>query len=557
MTDVPTRAAPKKQKGATAKAAAPAVIHLDYELAELPSAQHRAGLAGLVLMVRWLDRNPDRRKGTLALTRVDAHGATLSLDLEGLQALFDETYAATVEESYESQPRKDRSKNVVEPLRIEEREKADKKGKVKKEKVYVYPVVVPRAPLLVDLEPASTDGKTPWVKLFRDMLWRTLRGVPATREPFEARAEGRRAKDADSVWADLTGAADKAVNLPSTYYLGAQSTTAEGVAFRDRARHQLLLHFWPYVASVYAPRVKRAKDAETEVVGYALAIPDVADLDGFCAELPSALRHERSPEVFRFRPREAIIDHPAESALDLARRLRARITATEGARRTGDLVLGVEVFHIDKEGNNVRILSAARVEPAPEMVDAYIQLRKLGLWDPVFRARRLVNLLDGEPWYTGFDRIIATSPLDKITFGSEAFRHDARVSFQAFKQGETMTTEGEPAQAAALETIIHDLMQSYVSRRLDSKHQLTWEGVKDQPKNKRDDYQEKKHKIAKDAFLAVRSRTGPDFVSYFAGTLCSTFGFLPKDRYLLLADALKGDVERVRTLTLLALSAVG
>lgn len=95
MTDVPTRAAPKKQKGATAKAAAPAVIHLDYELAELPSAQHRAGLAGLVLMVRWLDRNPDRRKGTLALSRVDAHGATLSLDLEGLQALFDETYAAT------------------------------------------------------------------------------------------------------------------------------------------------------------------------------------------------------------------------------------------------------------------------------------------------------------------------------------------------------------------------------------------------------------------------------------------------------------------------------
>ena len=32
----------------------PAVLELDYQLAELPSSQHRAGLAGLVLMVRWL-----------------------------------------------------------------------------------------------------------------------------------------------------------------------------------------------------------------------------------------------------------------------------------------------------------------------------------------------------------------------------------------------------------------------------------------------------------------------------------------------------------------------
>ena len=31
------------------------VLELDYSLAELPSSQHRAGLAGLVLMVQWLN----------------------------------------------------------------------------------------------------------------------------------------------------------------------------------------------------------------------------------------------------------------------------------------------------------------------------------------------------------------------------------------------------------------------------------------------------------------------------------------------------------------------
>ena len=36
-------------------------LELDYNLAELPSSQHRAGLAGLVLMVKWLERDKSRK----------------------------------------------------------------------------------------------------------------------------------------------------------------------------------------------------------------------------------------------------------------------------------------------------------------------------------------------------------------------------------------------------------------------------------------------------------------------------------------------------------------
>jgi len=35
------------------------VLMLDYQLAELPSSQHRVGLAGLVLIIRWLERQPE------------------------------------------------------------------------------------------------------------------------------------------------------------------------------------------------------------------------------------------------------------------------------------------------------------------------------------------------------------------------------------------------------------------------------------------------------------------------------------------------------------------
>ena len=50
-------------------------LELDYNLAELPSSQHRAGLAGLVLMVKWLERDKSR-KGICEIKRLDENGAT-------------------------------------------------------------------------------------------------------------------------------------------------------------------------------------------------------------------------------------------------------------------------------------------------------------------------------------------------------------------------------------------------------------------------------------------------------------------------------------------------
>lgn len=555
-----TRPATAKTKGAAEESPSNQLLELEYSLADLPSAQHRAGLAGLVMMVRWLDRAPGAKKGTCSFTRLDEAGATLAVDREGLRRLFDETYAADKEEVPKKQLWKNKDKQVVPPIRTEEIEVPDGKGKgkVKKEKVYYYEIVVPKAGLLVDREPPTTDGKTAWVKLWRDMLWETLRGVPATRVPFQERAEKSTSADWETAFAELAGASERSVDLPSTYYIGAQATTAEDVPFKDRVRQRFLLHFWPYAAQIYVPQVMNASDGNSEFFGYAIAVPDVAELETFCEELPRVLAG-RGTGMRAYRPLEALIDHPAESALDLARRLRERISAAEGERHTSDLVLGVEVFHLKKEGNSVRVLSVTRVEPERQMVDAYIKLKGMGLWDLGFRRQRLLNLLDGRRWYAGFDRLIATSAQDKLTIGSQAFCHDARVSFQIEKQqNEASMSEGEaqPGEAVTLEGMLYTLMQSYVLQRLKSKFDLEWEKVKDKPRD-REEFNEKKRKIAKDAFLSVRSRTADaDFVAYFAGTLCSVRQSLPKERFALLTGELRNDPQRVRTLTLLALSAV-
>lgn len=545
-------------------------LTLDYSLAELPSAQHRAGLAGLVLMVQWLEQQRST-KGTCKLARLDEYGATLELDREGLGCLLDETYAAREEETEERRPRKKKSGEEVPPKRVEERIEKDKNGKEVKKLLYVYSTVVPKAPMLESLD-RTTDGL--WIKLWRDMMWSVVRGVPTTREPFEVRARGERAKDVDEIWNALVKPLDYSIDLPSTYYLGAQAQTGDNVPFRDRARYQFLLHFWPYAAQIYVPAVVDVQENKRTFVGYALAIPDVGLLKSFCEELRNLLA-EREDDRDGYRPKGAVVDVAVESALDFARRLRERISRREGERATADMLLGVEVVHAEKEGNNVRVRSVSRLEPENAMIDEYLILRKT-LRDPFFRRTRLLNLVEGKPWYSGFDKLAETLPYESQFIGSDKFRYDARASFEAVmgrseemdedkvredsvdnNDGEERSYEERTKAPRSLEELVYKIVQRYVLGKVESKKGLTWEASKKQGEDKIQEYNEARSKVAKDAFLAVRSRTGADFVQYFAGTICSVSQRMKPEEYKMLADALKDRTDDVRTLTLLALSAQG
>ena len=52
----------------------PDVLELDYQLAELPSSQHRAGLAGLVLMVDWLKKLPEEKRQVMDMAIKTVNG---------------------------------------------------------------------------------------------------------------------------------------------------------------------------------------------------------------------------------------------------------------------------------------------------------------------------------------------------------------------------------------------------------------------------------------------------------------------------------------------------
>lgn len=523
----------------------PAEITLRWSLAELPSSQHRAGLAGLILMIDWRARRTDAR-GVCEIVEHTRSTLGVRFDAEGMQSLFDEAYAASFEEILAGKPYNGKDPKRVDVVRVEV---ADKKGNkvAKSEKRYVYDAVVPSGAWLAEVEPTHDGKQPPWLKLWRDFVWSILRGVPATRGPFESRAERAPTKDGKDCFSELVSGADGAVELPSTYSLGAQSRSADLVPVLDRARFRLLLHFWPFVARIYVPALVD-EDGRRDVrgVGFAVAIPDINDL----LEIADAWREmllRRSSKMIAYRPEAALVDLPGEAALNLVHGLRTRLESREGsAATTLDLVEGVDVVHCEKEGNNVRVRGVFRVTPTPSMMDEYDRVGT-AYRHPLFRQHRLRNVLAERAWWHGYDRLFVTTSW-KRTVSDRFFRDDVK---RAFETVEVFMSED---QGKTLESIIYQTVGSYLSGRVKSKHGIEWSTAKESDATKRE-YGERREKIAKDAFLAVRARTGADFVSYFTGTICSVSHRIDEESFNLLARELMSAPEKVRTLTLLALSA--
>lgn len=535
------------------------VLTLEYNLTDLPSSQHRAGLAGLVLMVNWLQKEPEK-KGVCTITNLDETSATLEIDQEGLQFLFDKTYAAAKEEFERDKKFKNKAKEDIPPIREVEREVTDKNGKTKTKTFYIYPQIIPHGAFLVDYD-RSDNGI--WIKLWRNMIWSILRGVPATRRPYNERADGEFTDDTDKVWQELNRPEDYTVELPSTYFIGAQASNAEDVPFKDRARFQFLLHFWSFAAQVYVPMTwnydRKTKRESPKDAGYSLVIPDVSNLEVFCEELPFVLK-SRQTEKFGYRPKASIIDVAAEGGLDLLSKINQRL-ATKVNRDIQDLVLGVDVVHLEKQGNNIRLWATNRIDPNPLIIDRYANA-KAKYKNQLFRKRIILNILNEKEWFDGFDSLLSKTDSEQ-TIGSSFFRNDVRKAFEDagvnITGGKNMVDETKESEPKKLEEIIYKLVRTYILSKVESKYQLSWKKVKGKP-NEEKRYNEMRGKIAREAFLAVRSRTDEDFVEYFTSTLCSFYQFsLNGEGFDKVAQALYDKEERakVRTFTMLALSANG
>ena len=566
-----------------AKQPAPPSVTVKYDLFDLPTAQHKAGLAGLLLQIRHMG-DPGKSPKPAAIPKVvdqTRTSATVEFTAESVQCLFDDLYAAKrevvrVKSKWATATEVKPSEEVEEEIEEKGPDGTVKKKKVKV-KYFFYEQVQPSGNVLRQYVTKAPDL---WLKLWRDMLWNIPRGNPQSRKPFEERAEGKPCGEGVNAWADLVKMHRAlAVNefhtdeVAGSLWLGAQAVNAEIVPFEGRVEQTLLLHFWPLTAQVYAPQIVQP-DGENEFVGYVLAIPEVADLKAFGHQYPRMLSG-LGDQPRGYRPAEAVIDLPAEGALSFLEHL---------ARLSGEVVEGkelafslgsVEFLHLAKFGNNIKTLAAGRVALRPGLLTRYLNIvgkvgEKPPYANPLFRRGLMLALLNDRPWFQPFGKLFAEwdarfffldaddarKQNDQARL-AQTFGPDAQKSFHNLR-GDDMATHDEPVgklPARQLDVIIHDMARQYVLRRAEVQLKRAGGGDTDWKSQKA---QEEKADVARSAFLALRSRRDQAFIEHFT-ELFGQFGqFLPMpEDFLAITTALHDQPERVKTVTLLALSANG
>lgn len=535
---------------------------VEYDLFSLPTAQHKAGLAGLLLIIDTLVQR--KMEPVPVVEDITATSARIAFTAESLQTLFDDLYDAEWVEVGSKQ-----KWSGKEPKRIDQRP-VQENGAEKLEKIFIYDAVQPKGAFISAL---YTGDSGIWVKLWRDMLWSTLRAIPATRNPFEERAEKKVSTLAAEFWRNLERSRVMQIkgkilteSFSSAIFVGAEDANAEKVPFRGVIENNLLLHFWPIASLIYVPRIaspekspEKAWRLKHEDSGYVLTIPEPCDLEEFQDD-SKRLFSRLDSKPAGFRPRSAVIDLYEEGGLEYLYHFgKEKISREEEL----SLSLGaVELYHLQKQGNRVRQLSSERILPTKKLLRDYELLRNESS-NPFYKSIRLRNLLAGKNWFEKADQLFHSYPMwifiysaDKTPKGIRFFGNDVRKQF-TFIEGGNM---GEDDLDNQLALRIYQLIRTYVNLKTEEKSGKKYkdfQALRDEKKRilYPQEYREARAKVCSDAFLAMRGRRDQDFIEYFTGTICSVPQFMAEVDFVAVAGALMKDWEKTKILSMLALSA--
>ena len=385
-------------------------INLEYNLYDLPTAQHKAGLAGLLLMIESM-----KRRGITPLPSIIEQTSTsvkMELTKEMMQAIFDDLYDG---EWIEVESRtKWKNKNVeIPPKRTVEKE--IKIGdKLKEQTYYIYNKVQPKGKFLQVLY-SDADGL--WIKLWRDMIWNTLRGKPLTRLVYEERANGNCSK-LSSIYDDLKQSIESkkkskimVENLSGALYLGAESESAERTNFQGAKENNFLLHFWPLSIAIFVPYAYDRK-GKAERKGYVIVIPEPMNLITFVEDTLNLFGSLVSTS-FGIYPKKAIISLPAEGGLEyLCQIIKKEYTSADIKHS----ISAIEIYHLEKIGNNIKMHSTEKIIPNKKLIHKYIYISE-HFYNPFYRSHCIKNILSGKEWFEGMTTLFDLYPSEFFVKG--------------------------------------------------------------------------------------------------------------------------------------------
>lgn len=546
-------------------------ITLTFDLFELPTAQHRAGLAGLIIEIDSMGPEGNKRnpRDIPVIEELTPTSATITFTPDSMQGIFNDLYAAKLEQVVVANKWPGTSKPKPGKFFVVKRD--PKTGEPKEVPGFAYDVVKPQAPFIA--RHLQSDAQKPWLELWQQMIWSIPRGGNnvRSRAPFNETAEGHSCGDGSAAWEQIQEFQEKRAKsqfktapISGALLLGAQAVNAEAVPFAGRVDQNLLLHFWQVVVLTFVPQAVNKKDAKIERLGYVLTIPDVSDLCEFRQAFPEILGGLTAEKPDRT-PAAARVDLPAQANLEVLRKLRgdenqqrSEKSAHRAVRRNGGTAIireniqtvasgkalrkdwtgsvrAVESYHMIKMGNNIKMLSFSRVGDRPRLVAEYERIERT-FRNPLFRAAQLRALIEEKPWHGAMLELFAEYPSPFFIEGTDTpkflprFGRDASAKLRAILQ-DLESLQGEPMtdEIDRLSSLVQKLIWTYVVTRTNSKRGIELKDPRFKRTNDKgkvyydpdDDYRAHWKRVCSDVFLSMRSRHDQDFVEYFSNSICS------------------------------------
>jgi CRISPR-associated protein Cmx8 len=545
-------------------------VTVSWSLPDLPTAFHKAGLAGLLCYVRTM---PLFAPGAAIPSIESATPLELRIRFtqETLQGLMDSVYAG---EPHLVESSRKWTKGTLR----EERSAPPRRGHHGTTKIWVYEVIRPRADLIVHWRGGDTEDR--WVALWRE----ALRGVLRDSKKAEIYAKTtvghgptENSGDLNGLWSGFISGARRrrrvvpATAIPTSMFIGAERQNAERVPFKGEVRHNLLLHFWPFVTPVFVPTALRRKQGQWSIdtrTGYVLAVAEVGDLIEFSDLIGSYWRRQPVVSGIDHRhPRECQIDVAVEGGIAFLHSLTKYRLKSMDDGEFFDVVPQVDLYHLEKRGNKVdiRVVDTVRVTAATlRRYERETSMRR----NLLFRRMLMRNVLEGLPWHARADETLFTR------YPVELFVHSPNSPGFASKFGrevrEKFTGEISMNDKLNIAGKVFDIVGRFVASRAERRAGVTREQLHDKngtmnwASRDAQKYLEAREKVATDAFLAIRGRNVDEFVDYFVGSICAVPQYLGaqgvahKEGFIEVAGALHESEARrteMRNLAMLALSA--
>ncbi|MCA9047315.1 MAG: type I-MYXAN CRISPR-associated protein Cmx8, partial [Planctomycetaceae bacterium] len=278
-----------------------------------------------------------------------------------------------------------------------------------------------------------------------------------------------------------------------------------------------------------------------------------------------------STDKAAFRPRESLIDIPAEGAFAFIEHLAMLAPGSLADSGVRWAINSIDYFHLTKAGNNVKFLATGRVVPRAFLVEKYQGIRgKPGTKPPysnlLFRRGLMIALLEDASWYQPFAKLFQEWPAEffihsetsppKLRFWADARK---KLQLEMIDMSEDVDPDSPRPGDKVLATLIYRLVKNYLRDRAADMEKIDLERHKVDGKliwkSLPPEFHKARKKAGESLFLELRSRRDQAFIDHFTHTVFARRQFQTERNFQTLGLALLNDTDNFKTLTLMALSA--